>query len=84
MVSSGDKAWFGWPTDSKLEDLREAWFNTTDAVTAQKASDAVQLQAFKFVPYIPTVQFMLPAAYRSNLSGAIVAPVIFLWNVEKK
>jgi hypothetical protein len=36
------------------------------------------------VPYIPTAQFMLPAAYRSNLSGAIVAPVIFLWNVEKK
>ena len=26
----------------------------------------------------------LPAAYRSNLSGMIVAPVTFLWNVEKK
>ena len=27
---TGDKAWFGWPTDAKLEELREAWFNATD------------------------------------------------------
>jgi peptide/nickel transport system substrate-binding protein len=84
MVSSGDKAWFGWPSDKKLEELREAWFNTTEAGAAKKASDAVQLEAFHFVPYITTAQFIIPTAYRSNLSGVIVAPVTFLWNVEKK
>jgi len=84
MVSSGENAWFGWPSNKKLEDLREAWFNTTDAAASKKAADDVQLEAFKFVPYIPTAQFFIPTAYRSNLSGAIVAPVIFLWNVEKK
>jgi len=26
----------------------------------------------------------LPTAYRTNLSGIIVAPMAFLWNVEKK
>ncbi len=67
---SGDNAWFGWPTDKKLEELREAWFNTADAAAAKKAADAVQLEAFKFVPYIPTAQFIIPTAYRSNLSGA--------------
>jgi peptide/nickel transport system substrate-binding protein len=82
--ASGDNAWFGWPTDKKLEELREAWFNTTDPAAARKAADAVQLQAFKFVPYIPTAQFIIPTAYRSNLSGLIVAPMVFLWNVEKK
>jgi peptide/nickel transport system substrate-binding protein len=30
--ATGDKAWFGWPRDSKLEELRDAWFNATDAV----------------------------------------------------
>ena len=34
-------------------------------------------------PYIPTAQFILPTAYRSNLSGVIIAPMTFLWNVEK-
>jgi peptide/nickel transport system substrate-binding protein len=80
----GEKAWVGWPADPKLEGLRQAWFNTTDAATGKKASDAVQVEAFKFVPYITTAQFILPTAYRSNLSGLIVAPVTFLWNVEKK
>ena len=84
MVSTGDKAWFGWPKDNKLEDLREAWFNATDATSAKKAADQVQLAAFQFVPYIPTGQFVIPTAYRSNISGAVVAPVLFLWSVEKK
>ena len=35
-------------------------------------------------PFIPTAQFILPTAYRSNLSGVIIAPVTFLWNVDKK
>ena len=84
MVSNGEKAWFGWPNDKKLEELREAWFNTTDAPTGKKAADAVQVEAFKYVPFITTAQFIIPTSYRSNLSGVIVAPVTFLWNVEKK
>jgi peptide/nickel transport system substrate-binding protein len=84
IVSSGQKAWFGWPADQKLEELREAWFNTTDAGAAKKAAEAVQRQAFKYLPYVPMAQFIIPTAYRSNLAGVIVAPVVFLWNVEKK
>jgi peptide/nickel transport system substrate-binding protein len=84
MVNLGEKSWIGWPGDPKVEELRQAWFNTSDAAAGKKASDAVQLEAFRFVPYITTAQFILPAAYRSNLSGMIVAPVTFLWNVDKK
>ena len=52
---TGDKAWFGWPTDAKLEELREAWFNAqTIRPASKKAADAVQRRAFEFVPFIPT------------------------------
>jgi len=44
----------------------------------------MQRRAFESVPYIPTAQFIIPTAYRSNLSGVINSPVTFLWNVEKK
>ena len=81
---SGDKAWFGWPTDAKLEELRDAWFAAGDAAASKKAAEAVQAEAFNFVPYVPTAQFILPTAYRTNLSGIIIAPVTFMWNVEKK
>ena len=84
MVNLGEKSWFGWPADPKLEELREAWFNASEAAASKKASDAVQIEAFKFVPYITTAQFIIPTAYRSNLSGVVAAPVTFLWNVEKK
>jgi peptide/nickel transport system substrate-binding protein len=81
---SGDKAWFGWPTDPKLEELRDAWFAATDAASSKKAADAVQARAFEFVPYVPTAQFILPTAYRTNLSGVIIAPMTLMWNVEKR
>jgi peptide/nickel transport system substrate-binding protein len=81
---SGQKAWFGWPDDPKIEELRDAWFAATDAAGSKKAADAVQARAFEFVPYIPTAQFILPTAYRSNLSGVIIAPITLLWNVEKR
>ncbi len=81
---NGEKAWFGWPTDPKLESLREAFFDAPNNAAAKKAAEAVQARAFEFLPYIPTAQFILPTAYRTNLSGIIVAPMAFLWNVEKK
>lgn len=81
---SGQKAWFGWPEDPKIEELRDAWFAATDPVSSKKAADAVQARAFEFVPYIPTAQFILPTAYRTNLSGVIIAPMTLMWNVEKK
>ncbi len=81
---TGEKGWFGWAKDEKIEELREAWFAATDAATAKTAADAVQKRAFEAVPYIPTAQFIIPTAYRTNLSGVIVAPITLLWNVEKK
>ena len=84
LRGTGDKAWFGWPTDPKMEELREAWFNAADANASKKAADAVQRHAFEFVPFIPTGQFILPTAFRNNITGVIIAPINLLWNVEKK
>jgi len=81
---TGAKAWFGWPTDPTMEKLREDWFQAKTAAESKKAADAVQKRAFEFVPIIPTGQFILPTAYRSNISGLIIAPINLLWNVEKK
>jgi peptide/nickel transport system substrate-binding protein len=84
LRASGEKAWFGWPTDAKMEELREAWFNAPDAAAQKKVAEELQRRAFEFVPYIPTAQFILPTAYRTNITGVIIAPINLLWNVEKK
>ncbi len=82
---SGEKAWFGWPTDPKIEALIDAWFKAPDLATQKKLAADIQIEAYaNNVPYVPTGQFVVPTAYRKNLDGIIIAPVVFLWNVEKK
>lgn len=84
LRGAGDKSWFGWPTDAKLEEMRDAWFNAPTVADQKRIAEDMQKRAFETVPYIPTAQFIIPTAYRSNLSGVINSPVTFLWNVEKK
>ncbi len=81
--ANGEKAWFGWPTDDKIETLRAQWMAAPDLEAQQQLAAAIQEEAFTSVPYIPTGQFIIPTAFRKNLKGVIVAPVVFLWNVEK-
>jgi len=80
----GEKAWFGWPTDTKLEDLRAAWMKAPSVEAQKKLAAEIQLEALQSAPYVPTGQFLIPTAFRKNLDGIITAPVVFLWNVEKK
>ena len=82
---NGEKAWFGWPTDAKIESLIDAWFKAPDLATQKKLAADIQVEAYtNEIPYVPTGQFVVPTAYRKNLDGIIIAPVVFLWNVEKK
>jgi peptide/nickel transport system substrate-binding protein len=80
----GEKSWFGWPTDPKMEELRNAWFDAPDAATQKKLVDDMQRHGWDSVPIVPTAQFVVPTAYRSNISGLLISPIAFLWNVEKK
>ena len=85
LRANGDKAWFGWPTDDKIESLIDAWFKAPDLAAQKKLAADIQVEAYtNDVPYISTGQFVIPTAYRKNLEGIIIAPVVFLWNVEKK
>jgi peptide/nickel transport system substrate-binding protein len=83
LRGNGAKAWFGWPNDPKIEALRDDWFAAPDLAAQKKIAEAIQAQAFENVPYVPTGMFVIPTAFRKNLKGVIVAPVVFLWNVEK-
>ena len=85
LRGNGDKAWFGWPKDPKLEALIDAWFKAADPAAQKTLAEQIQIEAYTtLIPYVPTGQFVVPTAYRKNLDGIIIAPVAFLWNVEKK
>ena len=81
LKSSGPTAWFGWPTDPKIEELRDQWLVASEAEQPLLCRD-LQLQAFQSVPYIPLGQSFTPSAYLSNLVDLLDGPAKF-WNVRR-
>jgi peptide/nickel transport system substrate-binding protein len=83
LKTNGDKAWFGWPNDDKLEALRGQWIKATTLAERKKLAAAIQERAFEVVPYLPTGQWKPTTAYHKNLKGLLQAPAYLMWNVEK-
>ena len=53
LPANGDKAWFGWPQDDKIEALRKEWLRASDSETRQEIAAKIQERAFVTVPYVP-------------------------------
>ena len=84
-ISGGgtEKAWFGWPTDEKTEELRDLYARATSPEEQSKLIDELQERLFEVVPYVNYGQWFQPMAWRSNLDGVLVSPVPFFWNIDK-
>jgi len=80
---SGERAWFGWPTDIASEAQVEAWITASDAETQARAMAQLQQAAWESVPFAPTGLFRLRTAFRSDLSGVLQAPNPMLWNLKR-
>ncbi len=82
LRANGDKAWFGWPDDPKLEALRDQWFAAPDVAAQAAICAEMQKEALVSIPYIPMGQYLQPTAYRTNLDGVLTGFALF-WNVRK-
>jgi peptide/nickel transport system substrate-binding protein len=80
----GNAAWPGWPTDPQIEALRERWLVAPTAAEQVAIAREIQLRAYDQVPYVTTGQFQQPTAFRSSVSGILISPVPFFWNVDKR
>jgi len=80
--SACDKALFGWPCDAEMENLRDQFARETDPGKQKAIADAVQVRATQMTSHIPLGQWYQSFALRSNVDGALKAPVTVLWNVE--
>ncbi len=64
---NGDAAWFGWPTDPKMEALRTDWFSAPDLAAQQKICADMQAQFFQNPSYVPLGMYDQPTAFRSYI-----------------
>jgi peptide/nickel transport system substrate-binding protein len=80
-----DKAWWGWPCDPKLEELRSQWALATTLDARKKIAQQIQIVATDDVIYIPWGVWKTPAAMRTSLKNMLKVPdSIVFWNVEKE
>jgi peptide/nickel transport system substrate-binding protein len=82
LRGNGKAASPGWPSDPKIEALRDAWFQAPDLAAQQGLTRELQLEAFQDVPYIPLGQYFRPTAYQANLTGVLHGSPVF-WNSKR-
>ena len=79
----GKKGWFGWPTDEKIEALREAWFDAPNLPAQKAIAEQIQRRALETVPYIPLGQIFQPTAFRSDIKDIVKAAIPLFWGVRR-
>ena len=77
LRSNGADARPGWPSSSRIEELRNAWLNATDVAARRRIARDIQVQAFQDVPYIPLGVYPQNTAYRNDLTGVLQGFPIF-------
>jgi peptide/nickel transport system substrate-binding protein len=84
LNASCEKATFGWPCDAEIERLRDAFAKETDLAKQKAIAEAVSVRASEYPTHIPLGQYLQPSAFRSNITGVLVASNVAFWNIEKK
>lgn len=84
IAATGLRAWFGWPEDAKLEQMRDAYARATSPEAQKTLAIEIQKEAYDQVISIPLGQFRAPSAWRKSLTGVLEGPVppVF-WNIDK-
>jgi peptide/nickel transport system substrate-binding protein len=83
LRGNGAGAWYGWPTDPKIEQLRQQFIDATDDDARKKAAAELQVEAFTEAMFVPLGQYFQSAAWRSNITGQLKGQPPIFWNVRK-
>src|SRR5215469_7063474 len=69
IQSSGTNgSWFGWPTDPKMEELRQAWFDAPDVASQKAICEQMQVEFWQNPPYAPLGMYVQPTAFHNYLT----------------
>lgn len=84
MQASCERAWPGWPCDAEHQALIDAFPYAATPAERQRVLEALQVSAYRLVPYVPYGQWYLPSVISPRLSGVLAMPgIIVPWNIRK-
>jgi peptide/nickel transport system substrate-binding protein len=77
-------AWFGWPEDTRMEAMRDAFVRSSSREERKKIAADIQREAYEQVLYVPLGQWRGVSAWRKSLSGVLEGPATpVFWNIDK-
>ena len=79
----GEKAWFGWPDDARLEALRLDFLSTGSADEQRSVAKRIQAHALDEVTYVPLGEYQQVQARSDRITGMIPSPNPVFWGVAK-
>ena len=84
LDTKGEKAsWFGWPDDPKIEQLKAQFARELDLGKRKKLAAQIQAEAFAYGTHAPLGEYINPVALRKGITGLVIGPGDFYWNVKK-
>lgn len=82
LRANGERAFFGWPSIPRLDELREAWLDAPDVAAQQRICAEIQKVAVQEVPYVPTGQYLYKTAYRRSVTDVPNGLFVF-WDIRR-
>ena len=83
LRGQGNKGWFGWFNDPKIEALNAQFLTAPDNAARLKVADAIQQEASAQAPTVPLGLFYIRSAHQANLNDLLVSQAPFFWSVRR-
>jgi peptide/nickel transport system substrate-binding protein len=83
MRGNGGAAWYGWPVNAEIEQLRDAWIDSGNPAEQKRLARRMQEITLTEALYVPLGQYFQSAGFRKNITGQLKGPIPLFWNVTK-
>ncbi|MDB5896912.1 MAG: putative peptide transporter, peptide-binding protein [Ramlibacter sp.] len=84
LTGNGEKGWFGWNNDPKLEELKGTFTAATDPAVRKRVAQDIQARAMETGLFAPLGETNnLSVVRRGVVTGVLLAPVNVFWNIKK-
>lgn len=85
LTGNGQAGWFGWATDEKIEQLRDAYARSFDDAAKLRLAKDIQTRAFEIGAFAPLGELLRSTAYRKDaIDGLLTGSLSVYWGVSKK
>ncbi|HYF08305.1 MAG TPA: ABC transporter substrate-binding protein [Acetobacteraceae bacterium] len=79
----GQQGWFGWWSNTRVEELVEAWLDAEGEERRRSLAREIGRLALSEVSFVPLGQFVIRTAFRRDITGVLPGASPYPWNVRR-